>query len=69
MKIDDVQIIPIYPKIPARNVGQEARFRDINKRAIFKVTTDNGIVGYGDARCTAPPGSSVEGLLGRNPFD
>ncbi len=69
MKITDVEIIPIYPKIAARNADQKARFRQLNHRTIFKVTTDNGIVGYGDARCAAPPKESVEGVVGRNPFD
>ena len=69
MKITDIDIIPIYPRIADRNADQKARFRDLNRRTIFRVKTDNGIVGYGDARCEAPPKSSVEGLLGRNPFN
>lgn len=69
MKIVDIEIIPIFPRIAARNADQRARFRDINRRTIFKVKADNGIVGYGDARCEAPPRSSVEPLIGRSPFD
>ena len=69
MKITDVEIIPIYPRIASRNADQKARFRQLNHRTIFKVTTDNGIVGYGDARCAPPPKESVEGVVGRNPFD
>ena len=45
MKITDVEIIPIYPRVATRNADQKARFRDINCRTIFKVKTDNGVVG------------------------
>lgn len=69
MKIADVEIIPIYPKIAARNADQKTRFINLNQRTIFKITTDNGIVGYGDARCKAPDRSTVEHVVGRGPFD
>ena len=69
MKITSVEIIPIYPKIAARNANQKARFVSLNHRTVFKITTDNGIVGYGDARCPAPDQSTVEHLVDRNPFD
>lgn len=69
MKITDIEIIPIYPRIAARNEQYKARFRGINNRTVFKMHTDNGLVGYGDYRCGAPPRSSVEPLIGRNPFD
>ena len=69
MKITDVDIIPIYPKIAARNADQKTRFINLNRRTIFKITTDNGIVGYGDARCEAPDRSTVEHVIGRDPFD
>ena len=69
MKITNIEIIQIYPRIAERIADQQARFRDINQRTIFKVETDNGIVGYGDARGEAPPESSVEQLIGRSPFD
>ena len=46
MKIIDIDIIPIYPKIADRNADQKSRFFNINHRTIFKITTDNGIVGY-----------------------
>ena len=60
MKITDIEIVPIYPAIAARNADQKARFINLNHRTIFKVTADNGIVGYGDARCEAPEKSTVE---------
>src|SRR5438128_286539 len=69
MKITNVEIIPIYPRIAARNAAYKARFVNINQRVVFKVHTDAGIVGYGDARSSAPPRSSVETVIGRSPFD
>jgi L-alanine-DL-glutamate epimerase-like enolase superfamily enzyme len=69
MKITDIEIIPIYPRIAARNAAYKARFRDLNRRVVFKVHTDAGIVGYGDYRSGAPPRSSVEPLIGRDPFE
>ena len=67
MKITDIEIIPIYPKIAARNADQKTRFINLNHRTIFKITTDTGIVGYGDARCAAPDRSTVEHVVGRDP--
>jgi L-alanine-DL-glutamate epimerase-like enolase superfamily enzyme len=69
MKITDVEIIPIYPRVAARNAAYRARFVDINQRVVFKVRTDAGIVGYGDARSPAPARSVVEPVIGRSPFD
>ena len=37
MKITDVDIIPIYPKIAARNADQKTRFINLNRRTIFKI--------------------------------
>ena len=69
MKITDIEIIPIYPRIAARNEAYKVRFRNINHRTVFKVHTDNGLVGYGDYRCAAPSQASVASFIGRNPFD
>lgn len=69
MKITDIDIIPIYPRIAARNERYQARFRNINQRTVFRIRTDTGLIGYGDYRCQAPPRSTVEPLIGRSPFD
>jgi L-alanine-DL-glutamate epimerase-like enolase superfamily enzyme len=71
MKITDIEIIPIRPRLYDRNRtrGREIRFSGINQRTIFRVHTDNGLVGYGDLRCAAPPRSTVESLIGCSPFD
>ena len=69
MKITDIEIIPVYPRIAARNEQYTIRFQSINHRTIFKVYTDNGLVGYGDFRCSAPARSTVAPLIGCDPFD
>ena len=68
MKITDVDIIPAHVPLAARNAEHAVRFRSIDQRTFFKVQTDNGLVGWGEYRCT-PPAQSVEGLIGRSPFD
>ena len=69
MKITDVDIIPAHVPLAARNAEHAVRFRSIDQRTFFKVQTDNGLVGWGEYRCTPPPAQSVEGLIGRSPFD
>ena len=69
MKITAIEIIPIYPRIAARNEAYQVRFGDINRRTVFRVETDAGVTGYGDYRCPAPPRSTVEPLIGCSPFD
>ena len=69
MKIVDIDIIPINPGLAARYADHKVRLRAIDQRTIFKVVTDNGIVGYGDYRSAAPPKESVAHLIDRSPFD
>ena len=73
MKITDIEIIPIHPRLAKRYDNPEGRARmgDIDCRMVFKVTTDAGIVGYGDYDWPGPPPprSMVEPLIGRSPFD
>ncbi len=69
MKITNVEILPIYPKLAPRNANQKVQFQRINHRVIFKVETDNGIVGYGDARGLPPTDDSVAHVVDRSPFD
>ena len=56
MKITAIEIIPIYPRIAARNEQYQVRFRNINQRTVFRVDTDAGVTGYGDYRC---PGAAA----------
>jgi L-alanine-DL-glutamate epimerase-like enolase superfamily enzyme len=69
MRITNVEIIPIYPRLVERNAAYNAHFPNWNLRTVFKVTADNGLVGYGDYRCPPPPRSTAEPLIGRDPFD
>ena len=69
MKITDVEIIPVFPRVVPRNQDKFAYYGDVSRITIFKVHTDAGIVGYGEMRGAPPPQSTVAPLIGRNPFD
>ena len=69
MKITQIEVIPIRPRLARGCEGREVRFQDINRRTIFKVHADNGLVGYGDCRNIAFSGATVEPLIGHDPFD
>jgi L-alanine-DL-glutamate epimerase-like enolase superfamily enzyme len=72
MKITAVEIIPIYPRLAKRYAHRSVDLYGIDHRIVYKVTADNGLVGYSDTRIRpggCPPRSSVEHLIGRNPFD
>ena len=43
MKITAIEIIPIYPRIAARNEQYQVRFGGINRRTVFRVQTDAGV--------------------------
>ncbi len=73
MKITEIEIIPIYPKLAKRydNAAGRVRMTGIDHRLVVKVHTDAGIIGYGDGDWPGPPPpySEVEPLIGRSPFD
>jgi L-alanine-DL-glutamate epimerase-like enolase superfamily enzyme len=69
MKITNIEIIPILPRYASRYQGREVRFYGVNQRTIYKVETDNGLVGYGDHRLGRLARAAVEPLIGRDPFD
>ncbi|MBM3935021.1 MAG: hypothetical protein FJ319_12105 [SAR202 cluster bacterium] len=73
MKIIDIEAIPIHPRLASRydNLAGRVRMSGIDCRMVFKVKTDNGIVGYGDYDWPGPPppNSMFEPLIDRNPFD
>ena len=69
MKITNIDIIPILPRYASRYAGREVRFHGVNQRTIYKVETDNGLVGYGDHRLGGLARAAVEPLIGRDPFD
>jgi len=70
MKITDVDVIHINPRLAARNADQKARFSGIDTQTVYQVRTDSGIVGYGDCRGHAPVSESrISSLIDRTPFD
>jgi L-alanine-DL-glutamate epimerase-like enolase superfamily enzyme len=69
MRITDVDIIPIYPRLVARAAAYNAHFPNWNLRTVFRVKTDNGLVGYGDYRCPPPSEAVARPLIGKSPFD
>ena len=72
MQIKDIKVIPIYPKLAERYQHRQVDLYGIDHRTIYRVEADNGLVGYGDQRVRPdgqPAQSSVDPLIGRNPFD
>ncbi len=69
MKIDDIDIYCIEPEVLPEVPDYPPFLSALHQRVVFKVSLDNGIVGYGEYRCYAPDKSVVEPLIGRNPFD
>ena len=72
MKITSIEIIPIFPRLAKRYESRKVSLYGIDHRAVYRIRTDNGLVGYGDQRVSPgwqPPHSVVEPLIGRNPFE
>jgi len=72
MKIADVEIIPIYPRLARCYENRKVDLYGIDHRTVFKVHTDAGLTGYGDQRVRPggqPAPESVARLIGRNPFE
>jgi L-alanine-DL-glutamate epimerase-like enolase superfamily enzyme len=70
MKITNIEHIHINPRLAARNANQKPRFSGIDTQTIYRVTTDNGITGYGDSRGhETMTAGQVDRLIDRTPFD
>jgi len=71
LKIVNVELFHIRPRFNTRLLKHLPNSNDVDSRMVTKITTDNGIVGYGDydLPVAAPPLSKFEYLIGRNPFD
>ena len=50
MKISDIEVIPIAPKLATRYATRRVDLYGIDCRIVYKVHTDAGINGYGDTR-------------------
>ncbi len=69
MKITDVEAIHINPKLCARNANQKPRFSGIDTQTIYKVTLNNGVVGWGDTRGHVTlSDTAVSALVGTSPM-
>ena len=70
MKIIDVDLFQINPPLSARNANQKVRFSGIDTQTVFRVRTDNGIVGHGDSRGhTSLSEAQIEALIDQSPVD
>jgi galactonate dehydratase len=70
MKITEVEAIPINPRLAPRNADQKVRFNGIDTQTIFRIKTDNGIVGYGDTRGHSTLSEAqIASMVDRNPVD
>ena len=70
MRIEHVELLHINPRLCERNKGHEVRFSGIDTQTVFRVTCDNGVIGYGDTRGhSALNDQQKEALLGKSPFD
>ena len=72
LKITDVEVIPIYPRLASRYESRKVDLYGIDARTVFKVHTDAGLIGYGDQRVRPwgqPEPDSAKHLIGRSPFD
>ena len=45
MRIKDIKVIPIYPKLADRYQHRQIDLYGIDHRTIFRVEADNGLVG------------------------
>lgn len=69
MQITDVDMIQTHPKNQARNRDNYAFYGQLSQITVYRVTTDDGLVGYGETRGPMPARATVEHVIGRDPFD
>ena len=50
MKITEINVIPLYPRLAERYARRKVDLYGIDARTVFKIQTDKGITGYGDQR-------------------
>lgn len=69
MKITDIDVIPIHPRLATRYAGREIWGAAIDHRTVYRVRADNGLVGYGDHRLVGPSRAALQPLIGCDPFE
>ena len=70
MKITNVEFFHLNPRLCERNKGHEVRFSGIDTQTVYRVTLDNGVVGYGDERGhVALSEQQIAALVDQSPFN
>ncbi len=69
MKVTDIDLIQTHPKNQIRNRNTYAFYGQLSQITVYRVTTDAGLAGYGETRGPMPPRSTVDPVIGRDPFD
>ena len=70
MKITNVEFFHLNPRLCERNKGHEVRFSGIDTQTVYRVTLDNGVVGYGDERGhVALSELQIAALVDQSPFN
>ena len=70
IKIVNIELFQINPKLASRNANQKPRFSGIDTQTVYKVTTNNGIVGWGDHRGhSSMTPQEIDRFVDRSPFD
>ncbi|MDP6110964.1 MAG: enolase C-terminal domain-like protein [Planctomycetota bacterium] len=69
MKIKEIEVIPIYPKLARRSAAYNAHFPNWNLRTAYKVHGDNGLVGIGEVRSGPISDSTWKPMIGESPFN
>ncbi len=70
MKITNVEFFHLNPRLCDRYKGHEVRFSGIDTQTVFRVTLDNGVVGYGDERGHTSLGEGqIAGMIDQSPFN
>ena len=70
MKITNVEFFHLNPRLCDRYQGHEVRFSGIDTQTVYRVTLDNGVVGYGDERGhVALSEQQIATLVDQSPFN
>ena len=70
MRITNVEYFHINPHLCERNKENAVRFAGIDTQTVYRVTCDNGVVGYGETRGhNALDEKQIAALVDRSPFD
>lgn len=70
MRITNVEYFHINPHLCERNKEHAVRFAGIDTQTVYRITCDNGVVGYGETRGhNALDEKQIAALVDRSPFD